>query len=561
MNKKNKGSGANVKYSIRAKLTCIMVICISSVVLLCWIVNKTFLSTYYEDSKVKLLGDTYDYINKTFQDYDGSGEIDEQVSSQIERICSVSNVTVYVYDYNSNIINIQNKTGVNYIYPERVSRDERDSSFFKLLKYLPDEAKQEYFEQFDEKKSKDRTSEKKEDISDVSEKGDKIFDVISNDLSIENQDHIKTTDNYSVYKVYDSRIKSYDIELAGVLDSGLYVYVSSNFDSIKESVDISNKFLSYIGIGVTIVGFFVMLLVSKSFSQPILDLAAIAKKMSNLDFDAKYEVTTEDEIAQLGANMNFLSDTLEKTIAELKSANIELENDIKDKIQIDEMRKEFLSNISHELKTPIALIQGYAEGLKEDITDDPESREYYLDVIIDEANKMNDMVKKLLDLNHIEFGDSAINIERFDIVELINNIITNADILVKQKHAVVTMKDYKPLYVWADEYMIEEVFTNYFSNALNHIDGDRNIIITIDESDDLVRISVYNDGENIPDEELDKVWIKFYKVDKARTREYGGSGVGLSIVKAIMDAHNKKYGVENKPNGVSFWFEIDKSVR
>lgn len=525
------------RYSIRTKLACITIMVITSIVLLCWVVNKTFLPAFYERSKIKLLGDTYEYIDAKFSDYDGSGSLDEDVASEIERICSVSNVKVYVYDYYSNIVDLENKTGIDYVYPENVSKADRNSSYLKLVKYLPEDVKAVIFKNMNRPK----------DDYDFSEYG----------MANETIERIESLDDYSIYKVYDSRINSYDIELNGTLDSGLYVYVSSNFDSIQESAKIANRFMAYIGIGATIIGFFVMLYISRSFSQPILDLASIARRMSQLDFDAHYDVSTEDEIGQLGSDMNFLSDTLKETIGELKSANNELQNDIENKIQIDDMRKEFLSNVSHELKTPIALIQGYAEGLKENINDDPESRDFYLDVIVDEANKMNNMVKKLLDLNHIEFGDSPISIERFDIVELINAVLSATDILVRQKQAKVIFEQKSPVYVWADEYMTEEVVTNYISNALNHISGDKRIEINIEKMEGKVRISVFNTGENIPEDELDKVWIKFYKVDKARTREYGGSGVGLSIVKAIMNAHNRECGVVNKEDGVQFWFELD----
>lgn len=525
------------RYSIRTKLACITIMVITSIVLLCWVVNKTFLPAFYERSKIKLLGDTYEYIDAKFSDYDGSGSLDEDVASEIERICSVSNVKVYVYDYYSNIVDLENKTGIDYVYPENVSKADRNSSYLKLVKYLPEDVKAVILKNMNRPK----------DDYDFSEYG----------MANETIERIESLDDYSIYKVYDSRINSYDIELNGTLDSGLYVYVSSNFDSIQESAKIANRFMAYIGIGATIIGFFVMLYISRSFSQPILDLASIARRMSQLDFDAHYDVSTEDEIGQLGSDMNFLSDTLKETIGELKSANNELQNDIENKIQIDDMRKEFLSNVSHELKTPIALIQGYAEGLKENINDDPESRDFYLDVIIDEANKMNNMVKKLLDLNHIEFGDSPISIERFDIVELINAVLSATDILVRQKQAKVIFEQKSPVYVWADEYMTEEVVTNYISNALNHISGDKRIEINIEKMEGKVRISVFNTGENIPEDELDKVWIKFYKVDKARTREYGGSGVGLSIVKAIMNAHNRECGVVNKEDGVQFWFELD----
>lgn len=340
-------------------------------------------------------------------------------------------------------------------------------------------------------------------------------------------------------------------------DNQVIIYLRSNTGSITESVKIANEFLAYVGIIAAIIGSIAMFIITKRFTKPILDLSKIAQKMSDLNFDVKYNVDTKDEIGELGSCINTLSDKLEATIMELKQANNELMTDIQRKTEIDEMRKEFLSNVSHELKTPIALIQGYAEGLKENINEDEESRDYYCEVIMDEANKMNNMVKKLLSLNELEFGNNQVNYDRFDIVNLINSVLSSTDILFKQKEVTLHFEQPEPVYVWADEFLIEQILTNYISNALNHVSGQKIIEIKLIPRGDTIRIAVFNTGNVIPEDELNKVWIKFYKVDKARTREYGGSGIGLSIVKAIMNSHNKECGVINRQIGVEFWFELD----
>ena len=193
----------------------------------------------------------------------------------------------------------------------------------------------------------------------------------------------------------------------------------------------------------------------------------------------------------------------------------------------------------------------------ENINDDEESRNFYCEVIMDEAAKMNNIVKKLLDLNQLEFGDNNLNMEHFDIVSVIQNLLASSDILFKQKQVSLEFNVTGPVYVWADVYTVEEVFNNYLSNAFNHVDGDRIIRVDITKDAGHVRVCVFNTGQPIPEDDLPKIWGKFYKVDKARTREYGGSGVGLSIVKASMELLGQKYGVENKENGVEFWFELD----
>lgn len=292
--------------------------------------------------------------------------------------------------------------------------------------------------------------------------------------------------------------------------------------------------------------------------MPILELTDISKRMTELDFEAKYLPRTKyNEIDELGAHMNELSNTLERTISELKSANNQLLIDIEKKTQVDRMRKEFLSNVSHELKTPLALIQGYAEGLRECINEDAESRDFYCEVIMDEADKMNRMVQKLLTLNQLESGNETISIERFDLTELIAGVVSAAGILLQQENITVTECPTEPLFVWADEFMVEEVVTNYLSNAIHYAGEPKQIAIRYRETDLCVRVSVFNTGSRIPDEDIDKIWNKFYKVDKARTRAYGGSGIGLSIVKAIMASHHRECGVVNHSDGVEFWFELD----
>ena len=286
-------------------------------------------------------------------------------------------------------------------------------------------------------------------------------------------------------------------------------------------------------------------------------VSGLSQEMANLNFEAKYTRGGEDEIGILGRNFNRMSAQLEKTVSELKSANNQLQKDIEQKEKIEDMRNEFLGNVSHELKTPIALIQGYAEGLKEGISDDPESREFYCDVIMDEAGKMNMMVKNLLTLNQLEFGNDEVQFERFDIVKLVKGVIASCEILVQQAEAEVDFIADDSLYVWADEFKTEQVVRNYLTNAIHHVENEKRIEVRVVPEDGKARVSVFNSGKPIPEEDIPKLWDKFYKVDKAHTREYGGNGIGLSIVKAIMESFHQKYGVKNFENGVEFWFELD----
>lgn len=384
---------------------------------------------------------------------------------------------------------------------------------------------------------------------------DMIFGIEDDETQV-----IENTGSYTLQTSVDNITSSQYIEMWGIFEDNSYFIMQMTYESMQESATISSKFLAYMGIIVMNVSFIIMFVVSKTFTKPILELASISKRMTNLDFDVKYNGDRDDEIGVLGDSINEMSIKLERTINELKKANIELEKDLENKTKSDEMRKEFLSNVSHELKTPITLISGYAEGLKESIHESPESKDYYCEVIIDEAEKMNVIVQKLLTLNQIEFGNNHVNIERFDIVKLIKQVLKSSQILIKKSDLKVEFNNNSQMFVWADKYQTEEILINYISNAINHTDNKKLIRIEVHSSKGTTRISVYNSGEHIPDEDKDKIWEKFYKVDKARTREYGGSGIGLSIVKAIVQSLGKECGVENVEGGVEFWFELDSQA-
>lgn len=345
-------------------------------------------------------------------------------------------------------------------------------------------------------------------------------------------------------------------DLIGVLDNGFIIILRTPLESITENSVFTARLFISISTGMLLMEVLIVLYITNMFSRPIIEMSRVARRMSDLDFSAKVDVVGNDEIADLGRSMNNLSSKLEKSIKELKNANLELSNNIREKEELEEMRSEFLSHVSHELKTPLAIIQGYAEGLKSGVADDTETMNYYCDVITDEASKMNALVMKLINLNQIETGND-LSIEHFDITKLIAETIKNSSILLQEKKATVQFNETKEEFVWADSFMIEEVITNYLSNAIHYVKDDGIIKVWYERKKNTLRVNVYNDGDLISDEDLDKLFIKFYKTDPARTRDYGGSGIGLSIVAAIMKAHDKDYGVYNSENGVIFYFEVD----
>ena len=364
---------------------------------------------------------------------------------------------------------------------------------------------------------------------------------------------------YTINVVLDRRGGTRSLEMWGPLGESSFFLLRSPLEDIRSSAAAANRFFGYVGVGLAVAGAILAWWLSRLITAPIRQLTEISDRMKSLDFSAKYEGRGRTELDLLGRNMNEVSQKLEETISALRTANNDLRRDLDRRNREEEMRREFLSNVTHELKTPIALVRGYAEGLQDGIADDPENRAFYLETIVEESDRMNNIVQKVLQLNQLEFGDGSVSMERFDITALISNYLENASILAQKNGLTVQFEQKDPLFVWGDPFLIQEVFQNYYSNALNHADGEKVIDIRCEPAGDLVRVTVFNTGNPIPEKSLPHIWEKFYKVDKARTRAYGGSGVGLSIVKAIMDLHNRDYGVENYENGVAFWFELDRS--
>ena len=367
-----------------------------------------------------------------------------------------------------------------------------------------------------------------------------------------------------IKKVNDTVNNISYILLSGQLDNGYELYISIPAVPIDESVEISNQTLILIGIIILLISAFIVSYISKKFTAPIVQLNNITNKMARLDFSQKYRtLDTNDEINELGNNINLMSDKLESTIKQLRENNSELEKDIEEKSKIDDMRKQFISDVSHELKTPIALIQGYAEGLIENVNTDDESRKFYAEVILDESNKMDALVKQLLELMKLEYGKREFRNEKFNIVELINEVIRKCKVMLDDKKIDIKFEHEPEVQVFADSFYIEQVVTNYFTNAIKHakeVNGIRQIEVktTNNEETEKVRVSVFNTGDNISENAISKIWGRFYKEDTSRNREDGGTGIGLALVKAIMTNYKNDYGVVNKENGVEFYFELDK---
>lgn len=538
-------------HSIKFKITLLLVVTVTCLVAMLIGFNSIFSEKVYMNRKQKSMINSYENVNEIMQKYTDSQIDKDTMCADMENISTAKGISVLVVD--SSWCTIYVSTQGDDSMMERLRMSIFNGDIFKN-NGSPDKAPEPKEQEDDSDNPAD-----KDDKKDHRKRLEDIIDMSGTSL-VENRTIISSNDNYTLQKVYDERLGDYYLEIWGTLDNGYSIILRTPIQGIKDNVNISTTLIKYVGGAILAVGIIAAFVVSTYITRPIKQLSNIAEKMSEMDFDARYEGSDKGEIGLLGKSMNNMSEKLEQNIAELKKANLELKKDIDKKEKLEIMRTDFLSNVSHELKTPIALIQGYAEGLKEGITDDPESMEFYCDVIMDEANKMNIMVKRLLTLNQIEFGNDEPEMERFNINELIASVVDANAIRAGQKNmSIVFDNRNEQNFVWADEYKTEEVLTNYISNALNHCDGKRAIEVRTGKSEDggTITVTVYNSGKNIADEDLERIWEKFYKTDKARTREYGGNGIGLSIVKAIMDSMGQEYGVRNVSDGVVFWFNLD----
>lgn len=295
---------------------------------------------------------------------------------------------------------------------------------------------------------------------------------------------------------------------------------------------------------------------SRKITNPIIDMNRVTKQMVNMDFSRKCTVTRGDELGELGKSINRLSDTLDHTLQDLKEKNERLKNDIEWERRQEQVRKEFISNVSHELKTPIAIIQGYAEGLEMGVADDPESVSEYCKIIMDETSRMNDIVVELLELSKYEQGADPLHSEHFNVHEFAGNMLNSMKVLFEDKGITAENCIDPTVTGYGDLTKLEMVLSNYLGNAISHIKAPYRICISSEKLENAIRVYVFNSGDAIAEEDMDKIWNSFYRADKSHNRSENRYGLGLSIVRAIQNMHHMKYGVENVEGGVRFWFDI-----
>lgn len=513
-----------IRGSLRTKVSALVLAIIAVILIAMGLLNNFGLELFYKNEKVNEIKRAYERIDQVVVEAGNKGE---RIMGEDWEEDSQETVSASAQKLNDLLIEYSNKYNITIALIDTVT----DKSIYSSMRegdLLLSRIKEELFH-----------PEGKQAIEDI-----------------------YSGENYRIISHYSPQSNLSYIECIGYCSDNLtMVVMSTPIASLKESVSLANTFTIYIGLFSFLLAVIATFFMVGMFTKPIMQLAQVSKRMGKLDFTAKYTGKRHDEIETLGRNMNTMAERLEKAFLELQGANRILKEDIKRKEEIDAMRRDFIANVSHELKTPIALIRGYAEGLNEGLCEDRESRTYYTEVIMDEAEKMNVMVKQLLTLSALETsGAGGLELETFDLVMLVRGVIQSTAILLGEKKVEIRFEEDREIMVRADEFKLEEVLTNYISNAIHHVSERGYIHISIGEKPDAIKVSVFNTGKNIPVEDLSHLWDKFYKVDKAHSRAYGGTGIGLSIVKAIVESHGGECGVINHENGVEFYFIIPREI-
>ncbi len=346
--------------------------------------------------------------------------------------------------------------------------------------------------------------------------------------------------------------------LTTLLESGETLHIFSPVATVNSNVEASVSVFNLIAVVICLIMSALTYFFVSKFTKPIVEMNDVTRDMAALNFKRKCRSYGNDEVGELGKSINTLSDTLDTTLMDLQDKNEQLERDIERRHALDDARKSFINNVSHELKTPIAIISGYAEGLAAGISDDPQVLSEYCRIINEETKKMNLLVVELLELSKLDSKTQPFTPENYDLGKQAADLFSNFALFFR-KHGITAVNNIpEGCMCYAQRDKIEIVLKNYINNAVSHCDGEKLIKLDVVENNGNLRVSVFNTGECISEAETDEIWDSFYRADKSHSRGENRFGLGLSIVKSIMNLHSMPYGVDNVENGVRFWFEISK---
>ena len=483
-------------HSIRVRMTVIFSLVLIVALAACMLANMFFLERYYIKNKMEALKETYQYLNEASAADAMSGDA---FITKLNTICEVDNVSLFV----------MGSDGHAKLTTVRDSAELQRELYEYVLGAEPD--KKTIWEQ---------------------------------------------TDNYTMSLSGGEARRGY-LKITGTLDKGELFLIRTAVEPLRESVMLANKFLLEVGIFVLLIGAVAIQFLSRRISEPILELAKLSERMTELDFNVKFSGGKDEEIVFLGNHMNQLSEKLEKTISELKTANNELQRDIEQKEKRDQMRKEFLSNVSHELKTPIALVQGYAEGLLMQPDAPTEIYREFMGDLSEEIERENKIINDLLDLVKLDKKGANLNIKSQDVNELVERILKRLQPLAAKSNIELVFESFRPVTAEIDEVKIALVITNLVENAIKYNKENGWVHVSLNADHKYFYLKVADSGIGIPKEDTDHIFERFFRVDKSHSREIGGTGLGLSIARNAVVMHRGAIKVYSEPGeGTTFTVRI-----
>ena len=346
------------------------------------------------------------------------------------------------------------------------------------------------------------------------------------------------------------------IYFIGKIEKGSYIVIEKPLALIDQNTMIARRFIMISGLLTLILGSAAIFIVSGRITKPVVKMTKTAKAIAKQDFNEKVDYKGDDELGDLAGSINHISDELDGALNGLRDANAKLTEDIERERRLEKMRRRFVSSVSHELKNPISMIQAYADGLRHNIAKSPEAMEEYAEIISDESDKMASLIKDLLDLSAYEAGTFSINKRTFDLTVLIKEILVRHKKLFNDKNIALERILPNACFLNGDALRIEQIFVNYLENALRHTAEGGKVTVSLEQKDGKTRLSVFNTGCPIEEEELENIWTSFYKVRNNGLDPAVGTGLGLAIVKAISDLHGGSCGAYNRHDGVEFWVEL-----
>ena len=527
------------KHSIRFKITVLFagIICILIVMLLLF--NITFSEKFYMQDKQEAMLNAYESIDDACNQYSSGSISDTDLRNNLEQVSTSKGMSIIIV--NSDWTTFYVSTHGDEMMLERLKKSIFNNDIFQGM---PDKSGSMQ-EQPDENRNGDINAGKKT-------LPEKIIDMSGNGAS-ETRDILYQSDKYTVQKVYDSRLLDDYIELWGTLDNGNFILIRTPIQGIKDNVHISNTFITYIGIGTLIIGIIAAFVLSSYISRPIKQLSNIAERMSELDFDIKYDGKDKGEIGLLGKSMNNMSQKLEENISQLKTANLELQRDIDKKEKLEKMRTDFLSNVSHELKTPLTVISTNTDVILSNSSDTVESQSKWLNYIKNETIRMTKLVNSLLYIAKYDANETKILFKKINLSNIISSICLQYEPLIYENNKKLITDIDNNITIMGDEDKIKQLLNILMDNALKYSLNNGIIKISLKKNKQSnVYITVSNSSETINKEQLNKIFDRFFRIDSSRNRKTGGSGLGLNIAKSIVEIHKGSINVMNKDNITSF---------